>query len=81
MKEAAGEANMTVITIVLIAIVLGVGALVVSSLMKNTSMKSDCSSQGGTWKGDVCYSSCTFVNSKPDTCSGELFNKNNWNGN
>ncbi len=40
MKEAAGEANMTIITIVLIAIVLGVGTMIVSSLMKETSDQS-----------------------------------------
>lgn len=46
MKEAAGEANMTVITIVLIAIVLGVGTMIVSSLMKNTSEQSEKNIQG-----------------------------------
>ncbi len=54
MKEAAGEANMTIITIVLIAIVLGVGTTIVSSLMKTTSEKSDCNSRGGTWTGSTC---------------------------
>ena len=52
MKEAAGEANMTVITIVLIAIVLGVGTLIVSNLMKNTSDKTNSSVNGNsncTW--------------------------------
>ena len=33
MKEAAGEANMTVVTIVLIAIVLGLGTLIVTNLV------------------------------------------------
>lgn len=41
MKEAAGEANMTVITIVLIAIVLAAGIFVVNKMMTNTSNKSD----------------------------------------
>ncbi len=52
MKEAAGEANMTVITIILIAIVLGVGTIVVSNLMKKTSEKTDQSIEGNsncTW--------------------------------
>ena len=44
MKEAAGEANMTVITIVLIAIVLGIGTLIVTNLMNNTSKSADCTS-------------------------------------
>lgn len=37
MKEAAGEANMTVITIVLIAIVLAVGTVIVTNLMNKTA--------------------------------------------
>lgn len=69
MKEAAGEANMTVITIVLIAIVLGVGTVIVTNLMNNTSDSSACTACGGYWKGGKClvsedsettidYSSC-----------------------
>lgn len=54
MKEAAGEANMTVITIVLIAIVLGVGTLIVNRLMASTQKKSCCAEAGGVWKGSAC---------------------------
>ena len=66
MKEAAGEANMTVITIVLIAIVLGVGTIIVTNLMKKTAQKSEndlngtgytqatCTSAGGTWANGTC---------------------------
>ena len=36
MKEAAGEANMTVLTIVLIALVLGVGMILIPSLLDTT---------------------------------------------
>ena len=57
MKEAAGEANMTVITIVLIAIVLGVGTIIVTNLMNNTSNSSGCSACGGYWSGGSCYTS------------------------
>ena len=56
MKEAAGEANMTVITIVLIAIVLAVGTLIVNNLMKSNEKSSCCSANGGIWYGGVCYS-------------------------
>ena len=55
MKEAAGEANMTVVTIVLIAIVLGVGTIIVTNLMNNvessTAVDSQaaCENNGGTW--------------------------------
>ena len=61
MKEAAGEANMTVITIVLIAIVLGVGTLLVNNLMNKTSDSSACTACGGEWKGGKCsvdYTAC-----------------------
>lgn len=57
MKEAAGEANMTVITIVLIAIVLGVGTIVVNSLMESTKNKSCCSSLGG----EIVNGSCVWT--------------------
>lgn len=57
MKEAAGEANMTVVTIVLIAIVLGVGTLIVNGLMNGTGKKS-CESGGGTW--DSTKNECKY---------------------
>ena len=54
MKEAAGEANMTVITIILIAVVLGVGTIIVNSMMASTENSSACSACGGYWKGGKC---------------------------
>ena len=57
MKEAAGEANMTVVTIILIAIVLAVGTLIVNGLMSGTAKKS-CESGGGTW--DTTDNECTY---------------------
>lgn len=41
MKEAAGEANMTVITIILIGIVLAVGAGILNNVMKKVGDKSN----------------------------------------
>lgn len=71
MKEAAGEANMTVITIVLIAIVLGVGTIIVNNLMNNSQKSSACSSSGGVWNSGQCYKAadCTTTAGKT-TCSG-----------
>lgn len=54
MKEAAGEANMTVITIVLIAIVLAVGTIIVNRMMSSTGDNSCCQSLGGTRSGNKC---------------------------
>ena len=55
MKEAAGEANMTVITIVLIAVVLGIGTVVVTNLMNSNKNSTACQSCGGVWTNGGCY--------------------------
>ena len=59
MKEAAGEANMTVVTIVLIAIVLGVGTLIVTNIMNGMKNNDStlCAEQGGAWNGTECLDS------------------------
>lgn len=49
MKEAAGEADMTVITIALISIVLGAGTIIITNLMKSVSEKSECMNNGCQW--------------------------------
>ena len=54
MKEAAGEANMTVITIVLIGVVSAVGLLLVPRLLNNTSEKACCTEAAGKWSGGKC---------------------------
>ncbi|MBE6159631.1 MAG: hypothetical protein E7157_01130 [Lactobacillales bacterium] len=58
MKEAAGEANMTVITIVLIAIVLGVGTIIVNNLMDSVKNNSESMNHGCAsdeyWTGSAC---------------------------
>ena len=59
MKEATGEANITVITIVLIAIVLAVGTVIVNSVLSNTGRSSACNSSGYVWVGGQCCPSKT----------------------
>ncbi len=54
MKEAAGEANMTVITIVLIGIVLAIGTIVVTNMMNSTQNRTNCINQGKTWTNGKC---------------------------
>ena len=56
MKEAAGEANMTIVTIVLIAIVLGAGTLIVTNIVNGmkTNNSTLCSSKGYSWNGKQC---------------------------
>ena len=59
MKEAAGEANMTVITIVLIAIVLSVGTIIVNSMMTSTQERTECVNNGGQWVSGACEGAST----------------------
>ncbi len=49
MKEATGEANMTVITIVLIGVVAAAGALFIPRLIANMKAQSCCTENGGTF--------------------------------
>jgi hypothetical protein len=68
MKEAAGETNVTVITIVLIGIVAAIATPLITTLMTNTKTKSCCTNAGGTWSANRCnaggntgYSSAEFT--------------------
>ena len=81
MKEAAGEANMTVITIALIAIVLVVGMAVVNSMMNSSKRSSACTACGGYWSGGQClekkgssntisYSACLDVEEPTNSTGG-----------
>jgi len=73
MKEAAGEANMTVITIVLIGIVAAVGALVVPRILNGIERKSCCQENGGVWYSSGCYNraNCSVnSNGQITSCSG-----------
>lgn len=51
MKESAGEANITVITIVLIGLVAAAGAIIIPNLITSMKKKSCCTQAGGTWVG------------------------------
>lgn len=55
MKDAAGEANMTVITIVLIGLVAAAGAILIPQLLGGSAQKGCCASYGGTWESGACY--------------------------
>jgi hypothetical protein len=55
MKEAAGEANMTVVTIILITAIVAVVTPIITSMMKNTAVKTCCMNAGGTKpSGQTC---------------------------
>jgi len=46
MKEAAGEANLTVVAIILIGVIAGVATLIVNNMMSSTQNRADCMNQG-----------------------------------
>lgn len=54
MKEAAGEANMTVITIILIGVIAAIAIPLVNNAMTSTAKKAKCQEIGGSIKGNVC---------------------------
>lgn len=54
MKEAASEANLTVIAIVLIGVVAAVVTPLINGLLKNKAEQSCCQSLGGVWEGGTC---------------------------
>lgn len=54
MKEAAGEANLTVIAIILIGVVAAVMTPLVNSYLKSAAQKSCCTNVGGVWKDNAC---------------------------
>ena len=54
MKEAASEANMTVVAIILIGIIVAVATPIITSMMDNTQKGACCMNNGGVWKNGKC---------------------------
>ena len=54
MKEAAGEANLTVVAIILIGVVVAIVSPLVTSMMSTSGQKACCTDYGGIWKGNKC---------------------------
>lgn len=59
MKEAAGEANMTVVTIILISVIVAIVTPIVKNMMDNTKARSECMNDGGCWTNGQCDMNCT----------------------
>ena len=78
MKEAAGEANLTVVAIILIAVVVAVATPLINSLMKTSAKKSCCTDAGGVWKGGKCQAANGdmdhYSSSAYDTCVKDATN-------
>lgn len=51
MKEAAGEANLTVVAIILIGVIVAITTPLIKSLMDTAAKRSCCTEAGGTWNG------------------------------
>lgn len=49
MKEASGEANLTVVAIILIGVIAAVVTPLIKSTMDNTKNRTECLNNGGTW--------------------------------
>lgn len=54
MKEASGEANITVLTILLIGIVALVATPLITNIMNSTKARTCCTNAGGKWSGAKC---------------------------
>ena len=54
MKEAAGEANMTVVAIILIALIAAIATPIVNNAMKTTNSRSVCMNAGLCYDSGVC---------------------------
>jgi hypothetical protein len=61
MKEATGEANMTVVTVILVGLVLTAAALLIPNLLNGVKARACCSDAGGNYTNGQCsvnISSC-----------------------
>lgn len=69
MKEATGEANMTVVTIILIAAIVAIATPIVNDMMNNTQSRAECMNRGGyctNTTGAKCKCSVTGDASKQE---------------
>lgn len=54
MKEAAGEANMTVVTIIIIGVVVAIATPIIKNLMSQSKERGECVNNGGSWVQGKC---------------------------
>lgn len=59
MKEASGEANLTVVAIILIGVIAAVVTPLITSMMNNTKARTECLNSGGCWTNNACDSTCS----------------------
>lgn len=51
MKEAAGEANLTVVAIILIGVIVAVATPIINNMMNSSAQRACCTDAGGVWDG------------------------------
>lgn len=79
MKEAAGEANLTVVAIILIGVIVAVVTPIVNSMMKNAAKRACCTDAGYIWKDNTCKDPTgtsevgkdAYLNADGTACKGE----------
>lgn len=54
MKEAAGEANLTVVAIILIGVIVAVATPIIMGMMESTRERTECLNNGGMWQNNAC---------------------------
>ncbi len=54
MKEAAGEANLTVVAIILIGVIAAVVTPLITRMMNTTRERGECMDTGGVWVNGRC---------------------------
>lgn len=68
MKEASGEANLTVVAIILIGVIAAIVTPLINSTMQNTKKRTECLNNGGNWiagqkgGGDCDYTGAAGTN-------------------
>ncbi len=67
MKEAAGEANLTVVAIILIGIVVAVATPIVRNVLTTTAGRACCINHGGTVIDGKCSGGGTLNNQSLNT--------------
>lgn len=67
MKEASGEANLTVVTIILIGVIVAVVTPIINSMMNNTKARTECMNNGGYYENGECKNETTTKTTTPTT--------------
>lgn len=70
MKEAAGEANLTVVAIILIAAIAAIVTPIITSMMNTTKKRACCMDAGGTWKNNACVDGSGASVDYDEDCNG-----------